>query len=119
MNWNPAPGDRVKTILTRDKENEIIYLNGDHAIETTISDEFLTITGEWIPWSHQIIDYLSRQQGMDRSMVLRLLLEFEKTHSELDFDQLCLLFFEQLETEQSKSFFQGDDNARIIEDAVK
>jgi hypothetical protein len=119
MQWIPAPGDRVKTILTKDKENEVVYLNGDHAIETTISDEFLTITGEWVPWSHQIIDYLSRQRGQNKRTVLLRLIEFEALHIELDFDQLCLLFLEQVETEQSKSFFQGYHNARIIEDTVK
>jgi hypothetical protein len=107
MEWRPQPGDRIKTILTKDKQNEIIYLNGDHAIETAISNEFLELTGEWMPWSHQIIDYLSRQKNMNRQAVLKQLLEFEKEHTELDFDQLCLLFLEDYTTKQQTNLLFG------------
>ena len=107
MNWTPSPGDRVKTVLTKDHKNETIYLNGDHAIETTLSNEFLTFTGEWIPWSHQIIDYLSKQRDQNRTIVLKKLIEFEKFHSELDFDELCLLFLKEYELEQQKYFSSG------------
>lgn len=107
MEWNPAPGDRVKTVVTKDNSNEVVYLNGDHAIEALISNEFIVITGEWIPWSHQIIDYLSGKRGMNRKVILLRLIEFNALHSELDFDQLCLLFLKEFELEQSKSFLGG------------
>jgi hypothetical protein len=107
MNWTPTPGDRVKTILTKDKNHETIYLNGDHAIETTFSNEFLTITGEWIPWSHQIIDFLSRQRNLNRQLVLQQLIEFEREHTELDFDQLCLLFLDLYTSKQQNTITFG------------
>jgi hypothetical protein len=103
MDWLPKPGDRVKTVITKDKEHEIIYLNGDHAIETTVSNEFLTITGVWVPWAHQIIDHLSKLRNMNRSIVLQQLLEFERFHTELDFDELCLLFLEEYNAKQQQS----------------
>lgn len=105
MNWNPAPGDRVKTVITKDHNNEVVYLNADHVIESTIADEFLIFTSEWIPWSHQIIDYLSTRKNSNRSSVLKALLEFEKLHTELNFDDLCLLFLK--EQEQEKTIFFG------------
>lgn len=107
MQWNPSPGDRVKTVLTKDSKNEVVFLNGDHAIETAISNEFLTITGEWVPWVHQIIDHLSNQRDSNRGLVLRKLIEFEKQHRELDFDELCLLFLKEHELEQQKYFSSG------------
>ena len=107
MNWTPTPGDRVRTVITRDHKDEIVYLNADHAIESTISNEFLVITGEWVPWAHQVIDYLSSQRGIDRQSVLKQLLEFEKLHTELDFDELCLLFLSNYELEQQRHFSIG------------
>ena len=105
MEWTPKPGDRIKTVITKDTKNELIYLNGDHAIEATICSEFLIFTGEFIPWAHQIIDYLSKQPGKDRRTVLQQLLEFEARHKELDFDELCLLFLDEHEKNNSVSFF--------------
>ena len=105
MVWSPQPGDRVKTIVTKDHQNEIIYLNGDHAIESVITNEFLLLTGEHIPWPHQIIDYLSSKKNMNRSLVLRALIALDKTHSELSFDDLCQLFLAEEEENSSVSFF--------------
>lgn len=107
MYWNPAPGDRVKTIITKDKEHEIIYLNGDHAIETTVSNEFLTLTGEWLPWPHQIIDFLSNRRNYSRELVLRKLVELDARHREVDFDTLCQIFLKELEAESANNFSSG------------
>jgi hypothetical protein len=95
--WSPLPGDRVRTVLSRDHVNEVVYLNGDHALVSTVSDEFLIVTSEWVPWAHQVIDYLSSRPGADRRTVLRQLMEYELLHREVDFDQLCLMYLEETE----------------------
>jgi len=114
MEWRPTPGDRVRTVITKDHKNEIIYLNADHAIESTFTDEFILITGEHIPWAHQIIDYLSNRRDCNRALVLKKLIEFEALHRELDFDELCLLFFEQVKNEEAKYFSLGGNNDTCI-----
>jgi hypothetical protein len=107
MEWIPQAGDRVRSVISKDNINEIVYLNADHVIESVISNEFLIQTSEHIPWSHQIIDYLSRQRGMDRELCLRLLIEFNREYSELDFDQLCLLFLEKYTLKQQNTVSFG------------
>ncbi len=108
MDWVPAPGDRIKTIITTAKEFEIVYLNSEESIASKFSSEFIILTGDWIPWSHQIIDFLSRQKSKNRQTVLSDLLEFEKFHTELDFDSLCLLFL-QTYLVKSNSFMEESD----------
>lgn len=104
--WTPSPGDRVATVITSDSRQELVYLNNDSAITTTISDTFLILTSEWKPWSHQIIDWLSTQRNLNRQTVLKLLLEFEKQNTELDFDNLCLKFLAEYKKQKSFSFME-------------
>jgi len=97
MIWQPKPGDRIKTIITKDSSNEVVYLNADHVIDSVITAEFLIFTSEFLPWPHQIIDYLSNERNCNRNLVLRALVEFDRLHSELDFDALCTLFLKEQE----------------------
>jgi hypothetical protein len=106
MQWVPTSGDRIKTVITRDSKHEFVYLNGDNVITTSVDDTFLLLTGDWVPWSHQVIDYLSRQRGLNRQAVLKQLLEFELLNTELDFDNLCLKFLAKYESNKSYNFME-------------
>jgi len=106
MRWIPAAGDRIKTVITRNSKLEFVYINDDNIIVSSIDDTFLLLTSDWVPWSHQIIDYLSRQRSLNRQIVLKQLLEFELLNTELDFDSLCLKFLAMHENNKSYSFME-------------
>ena len=105
-NWIPSPGDRIATVLTTDHKQELVYLNNDSAMITAISNEFLLSTSEWKPWSHQIIDYLSSKRGVGRQKVLKLLIDFERLHTELDFDALCTKFLHHCLSQEKLTFLE-------------
>lgn len=102
LEWTPTPGDRIRTVISASHANEIVYLNDDNAITTTVADEFLIFTSEWLPWPHQIIDYLSALKGRNRQTILHDLLTLDKANQELDFDQLCQKLLQQYEQEEAK-----------------
>ncbi len=104
--WIPTPGDRIITVITTDSKQELVYLNSESAVLTTVNDTFLILTSEWRPWAHQIIDWLSAQRNIDRQTVLKLLIEFEKQNTELDFDSLCLKFLKHYLEQKSFSFME-------------
>lgn len=98
--WTPKPGDRIRTVVTKDQQNEMVYLNDDNTITSLLTDEFLILTSNWVPWPHQIVDFLSAQRGLDRRKVLGMLMKLDRSHSELDFDQLCQKLVEELTAAQ-------------------
>lgn len=105
--WSPLPGDRVLTVVSKDGTNEVVYLNGEHVIDSLFSNEFLIFTSEWLPWPHQIIDQLSRVKGLNRRKLLERLIVLDLTNSELDFDQLCIKLLASIEDEKKKASETG------------